>query len=501
MFKNHRYWLPIFALLGIVLLGLILRFSYRCGLCNPDSYAYIIGAIRLNDDGIREYLLTVSNIYENRISIVLPLAVTIKLFALSELTIMFLPLFYALGTIIVVYFIGQQVFDVATGLLAALLVATIPLDVFYSSAVLPDSTIPFYVGLTLLCFILGQKKKYRFLCVLSGFFLFCAFQARATSGVLILPLLLVAWWSSKRDIWSILLPGSAFFALVFIYWGTLFLVSDDFFLQLKLLTQDATVKNYVGTGKFLGHFKSMFSINGEFGLLYLIVFSILPVALYKAWQDEAYRLPVITFMVLYLFFEFGSTTLTSYQPIWKLSRFLTILSVPVALMVASIAVFIFSTSTYWWRLATFACVATHLLLVITIPLYNSRQTQLTLDYNYPHKATFTKLATQENIGRVYIVHSRWSLRGQFYARLHGQTYQYQDLKNQSNDDIKTGDIIIYDPFFFTPHGEYELGISEYPAIQPLPEYPPRHWQLLFTVDRPLNPKFPVYVYISRDIDI
>ena len=482
----------------IILLGLILRLSYRCDLCNPDSYAYIIGAIRINDNGIREYLLTLSNIYENRISVVLPLALILRLFGLSEFTVMLLPLFYAVGTIIVVYILGKQLFDVVAGLLAALLVATIPLDVFYSTAVLPDSIIPFYVGLTLLCFTLGQKKDNHLFYLLSGFFLFCAFQARATSGVLIFPLLLIAWWSSKRNLWSFLLPICTFLALLIIYWGILWLVSDDFFLHLKLLTMDASAEKYVGTGELLGHFKSIFRVNNEFGLLYLITFPALLVALYKVGNDEAYRLPVITFVALYLYFEFGSTTLTSYQPIWKLSRFLTILSVPVSLIIASVTIFIFSISHRWLRLAIFALLTTHILLVVALfPLYNKGATQFILDYNYPYKTTFAKLDAYENVEIIQTVNFRWSVRGQFYARLYGQTYRYQDLKNKSTNDIENEDIVIYDPIFFTPYGEYELNRLDYPALQSLPEQPPSNWQLLFIVDRPTNANFPVYVYLVK----
>lgn len=489
---------PFVILIIIIVLGFILRLGYRCGLCNPDSYAYIAGAVRINDNGLGEYLSTLSNIYENRISIVLPLALILKLFGLSEFTVMLLPLFYAVGTTIVVYLLGKQLFDPVTGLLAALLVATIPLDVFYSTAVLPDSIIPFYVGLTLLFFTLGQKKGNRLFYLLSGFFLFGAVQARATSGALIFPLLLIAWWSSKRDVWSFLLPTCTFLSLILIYWGILFLVSGDFFLQLKLFAQVASAEKYVGTGEFLGHFKNIFRVNNEFGFLYLIAFPACLIALYKAGHDQAYRLPVITFIALYLFFEFGSTSFTSYQPIWKLSRFLTILSVPVSLVTASVTTFFFSMSRRWLRLASFTLLTMHILLVVALfPLYNKGITQFILDYNYPYKTTFAKLDAYKNIETIQIMNSRWSLRGQFYARVYGHTYQYQDIKNKSIDDIENGDIVIYDPIFFTPYGEYELDRLDYPALQSLPEELPGNWQLLFIVNRPTNANFPVYVYLVK----
>jgi hypothetical protein len=487
--------LSLALLISIILLGLTLRLFYRCGLCISDSYSYVNGAIRLNDYGIREYLSTVSNIYENRISIVLPLAFVFKLFGISEFSTMLLPLFYAVGTIITVYFLGKQLFNEGIGLLAALLVTTIPLDVFASTAVMPDSIIPFYSSLIWLCFLLGQKKDNQFFYFLAGFFLFCAFEARATSGVLIFPLVLAAWWSTKRSIWSLLLPTFTFFALIFVYWGILFLLTGDFFAQFALLTRDATAEGYVGTGEFLGHFKKSFRLSVDFGLLYVMAFPALIIGLYKSLRDERYRLPVIAFLVLYLFFEFGTTTLTSYQPIWKLSRFLTILSVPVSLLVAAVVVFIFSKSHRWFRLMIFALVTLQSLFVIALTLYNRGLTQEILDYDYPYKVAITQLSDYENVEVIHVVHRRWAIYGRFYARLNDQIYQYQNLENQLTDDIKNGEIVIYDSLYFTPYGEIHLDSSSFPALQMLPERTPDNWQQLFVINRDRFPDFPVYVYL------
>jgi hypothetical protein len=79
--------------------------------------------------------------------------------------------------------------------------------------------------------------------------------------------------------------------------------------------------------------------------------------------------------------------------------------------------------------------------------------------------------------------------------LNDQIYQYQNLENQLTDDIKNGEIVIYDSLYFTPYGEIHLDSSSFPALQMLPERTPDNWQQLFVINRDRFPDFPVYVYL------
>jgi hypothetical protein len=280
-----------------------------------------------------------------------------------------------------------------------------------------------------------------------------------------------------------------------LYWSILYLVSGNFFLQYDYLVADATIPMYVGSGRLTTHIQRMLTVSGDFGLLYLLAFPMAVWALYKGRKEEAYRLPVLVFIGLYLFFEFGSTTLTSYQPIWKLSRFLSILSIPAALIVARVTILALSKKNYWLRLAVFGLVAAHLFLSIVMPLYQRGLTQQNMDHNYPFRAVFENLSTYDQIGQIAIVDYRWRMRGQVYARFYGQEYEYQSLKNQPVDEIEAGTAVIYDPIAFTPYGENTFDPMEYPALDSLPEQPPDNWKLLFRVHRPLFEEYPVSVYL------
>ena len=329
--NSSGLWLGLTA---ILLLATALRLVLRLGLSNRDSFNYMLAAMKLNEYGVVHYLSDLSNIYENRLSIVFPLALIFRLIGTTEIATTLLPFAAALLTIILVFVFAYRT-SVRAGFIAALIVATLPLAVGLSTSVLPDSLIPFYTGVCLFCLWIGLQRDSFWLFVLSGVFLFFAFQSRATSGVLVIPLILIALWSSGRSLKAIITPTGTFIVLLGALWLILFMVAGDALVQYKLLIHDGSMKNFAGTGEFLGYFRDTVTrLNPDFGVLFHLAILALIFAVYRSRGSEKYRLPLVAFTFLYFFFEFGSTSLTTYQPIWKLSRFLTVLIVPVALLIA-----------------------------------------------------------------------------------------------------------------------------------------------------------------------
>jgi hypothetical protein len=325
---------------------------------------------------------------------------------------------------------------------------------------------------------------------LSGFFLLCAFQARATSGILVVPLLVAAGWSNKRDLWTVTLPVGTFFVLLLLTWGLIALLGGRFTSQWELLAQDATAADFVGTGAFLGHLKEMVGLNGNFGLLYTLLLPMLVYAGIRSRREEAYRLPLLAFLGLYLFFEFGSTTLTSYQPIWKQARFLTILTIPACVLVAAVSARLFSLPDRRLRLSLFAVLTAHILVSALLPVYNTGQTQWAADHIYPYETTFEKLQAYDDVEVVGIANVWWAVRGDVYSRLYGQRYEYLDLEDVPAEDLGPGTVILYDSILFTPYEGFFQSKYDYPALQDLPERMPEGWRLLFTVPKPTYEQYP-----------
>lgn len=497
---RNKDWLAWVALCVILLVGLAARLFLRSGLENPDSFAYLVSAIKLGRVGLRSYLAGLSNIYENRISIVLPLSLILQVFGYSETTFTLLPLLYSLLTTLATFGLGKLT-NGRTALLAAAIGAFIPQDVYLSTAILPDSVLPFYTTASLFCFALGQKRNSAVLHVLSGFFLFCAFEARATGAIFVAVLVLVAWWSSPRRWTAVVLPTISFLGLVAVFWALLHLLSGDFWLQLGLFVADATAEKYVGTGEPLWYLRETVGMFGlRFGLLYHLAFPALILGFCRAPHRKQLLLPTIAFALPYVFLEFGSTSLTSYQPVWKMHRFLTMLSAPAALLIAASTdhIFFACTSRRWLKRIVFGLLAAHLYFSILFPVFfGPHNSQAVIEYNHVYKQVFKQLAAYQpkTIG---VVNFRWSLRGQVYAHLNGQTYTYLLLEGVPLESLRPGTVVIFDPMFFTPYGEYHLDRSEFPALRDLPEQIPPGWRLLFVQERVCVDGWSAYVYLVEE---
>lgn len=489
---SRRTLIAAAGLLLICLVALLLRLSYGCHLCNPDSFAYINGAQRAVEEGTLRYLATLGNIYENRISIVLPLAAFFKVLGYSQATFSAMPLAFSVGTVASAFLLGAYLEDRRTGLIAALLAAAMPIDAFYGSAVLPDTVIPFYAVLALLTYLAGCRRHNTLAFALSGFFVFCAFQARATSIVLLVVCLVFAVLTKSRDRRALLVAPVVFVLCNLLLWVLIALAGGSFFLQFEHWLSDATNANYMGTGQFFGHLRTVMRPTSLFGLAYWLAFPCWFVLAKLARNKPVYRLPLFAFALIYLFFEFGSTTLTRYEPIWKIDRFLTILTVPAALTVALVVVWTFERNNRSLRLVIFAVMSTVVLFSMGRILYASTTEGDWQDHVYA--LTFDEMARFPNINRIGVVNFRWSLRGQVYGMLNGRRYEFLDLINRDLEDLEDGMVVIYDPIFFSANGERHSAPESYPLAEELSNVSPQHWQKLFTVPRESFEEYPVVVY-------
>jgi len=529
-----KYFFRFTAILLIV--GLIIRLTFGEGLWLADDFAHVRAALDVIDEGWNQYFFSISNIYENRISIVLPVALFLKIFGSHELTVSILPLLLSLGTIICTFFIGGLAYNYRLGFIAALIVTFIPQEIWYSTTVLPDSFIPCYTGLSILFLLAGLKYKKKYydviLYFLSGFSVFLSFQARATSGVIIIPMFLIALLLDRHNWKALFLPTGIFVGILLTFWGILYILTDDFLLQYKILKYDATGTVWTGTGKPFQHLfntapllkllirfdqfitqEELFSyysirrfiINEDVSLLYYLAFPSMLYNLYMIKKEKCAVLFLLYFGLLYIFFEFGSTSLTSYKQIWKFTRFLTILSIPAALMIA----FFFENvmlignvrrfSKISYRLFS-AILALHVLITVGVLIRTSLVTTRQID---TYRETFIEIRQVGTIKKIYTIHRRWNLRGSVYLRFEPKMrVEFKDLRNTSLNSIRES-IVIIDTSFFREYGEYKLSWADFdPSLRNLPTEKPSNWKLLFTKYRPVRFKYkfknakpdPVYVF-------
>lgn len=350
--------------------------------------------------------------------------------------------------------------------------------------------------------------------MLSGFFLFCAFEARATCGILIIPLALGALLLKKHNIRAVFLPTASFFIFVSLFWLFLYIISGDFLIQYRRFIVDATMPKYYGTGSVLGHAKKMvpiinvlldpaglfhsgFPLNGkdfqrylmnfELGLFYYLVWPAFFYCAVKSWKEKWPRLPLAAFGLLYLFFEFGSTNLMEYKPIRKLNRFLTILTVPGAVLTAMLAVDLWNIRLKKKRRFLIRAVTIFVVIVYVGTTYISLNQFTKFESVQTYREVFEKIKSDHPGRKIYVNHGRWELRGTVFTRLQPvMPCKFFPLAGVSVDDIHQA-IVILDLSFFTKYGERKLEWKKFDrALRNVPKELPEGWKLISKHRHPMK---------------
>lgn len=476
------------ALLGV---ACWLRVHYGHAFPNADAFAYLNAALDANERGWGRFITGISTIYENRLSVVLPLAAFQALFGRTELALELTGLFFSFGAIGVTFALGRELADEWAGWFSAFFIATIPQDIWYGTSSIPDSLTPLYVGMALYAALRAQRRPLDRSGVLwylaAGFFVLCCFQARATGALMVLPLGLWGLLQPRQRLVRGALPGIAFGVLLASLWGGLWLATGDHAIQLRQLVQDGTGTRWTGTGKPFQHLFSMvplvrlavelpalagraapfgytdlarYAVNTYHGLHYYVVW---PAALWALWswrRVPAARLAVTAFLSLYLFFEFGSTSLTSYQPIWKYERFLTIISVPSALVagVAAATLLTAAGTPRWLRRAWPPALVLYLAFCAAVLEANTRLWKSPYTVN---EVAFAQLKRAGGPRDIYVVDERWELRGHALLRLEPtRPYRLALLPRVNLDSIHDATVIL-DWSFFDGTGEAALSRSDF----------------------------------------
>ena len=139
-----RDWLkshPTHARLGLILaVSICLRITTfnGHGFGGGDDAAYADLAYSLVAGDFHRARETAAPIYPARVGVIVPAAVAFKLFGVSEAALAVYPLLVSLVGVIVAFLAGRMIFNESAGLIAALLVALLPVDVRYATLLYPD---------------------------------------------------------------------------------------------------------------------------------------------------------------------------------------------------------------------------------------------------------------------------------------------------------------------------------------------------------------------------
>ena len=198
-------------LLPIMVLATLLRLSFSVGLQYTDSALYAESAYNLSAGN----WFVPDSAYSIRYGFVLPIALSIKLLGISDFALSLYPLASSLIIIALAYDIGIRLSGRSVGLVAALLLATLPLNVFQATDLHADLPMSMWLALTFWLFLRGANGAQRaqsWCFGLAGLAFGLAYLTKLTTVVFIPALVALAVYNRplKRSGWALIVLAVIF---------------------------------------------------------------------------------------------------------------------------------------------------------------------------------------------------------------------------------------------------------------------------------------------------
>jgi hypothetical protein len=427
-----------FGLLAIGLIWIGLRIVYWNGYYTEDAPGYVTDAIWM---AVGNYHAR-DNVNGLNVGTYLPVAVPIWLFGKSEIALSLWPLFCSLLGVVSLAGLTTILFGRGFGVLAALLYATYPGDVFFSTVVMPDSIQAGWLSFSVLLVVLsfaGPPDQRRWRLVGGGVALGICHLVRANDvilvpvGVCAVGILSRVW---KRETAVAALRGCLVFlsgwALVNVLEGFAYLwAAHDFLLRVRVVnrhygtvgsiarwglnTDPGTIPSSIfapvgwwTTGDWgdLNHDQAYHALIFCWALAALLAgFAILksqPRSVSEQHEDAPGRIPdralaglglaAFWFAWPLLYHELGSQSLSHYVPMHRLSRHLVVYA-PGAIFATVAGCFMVYEATSAWRDANVRRVlaATAFLMLMTHFYFNWKGEQVAYGAYQGIKGTYARI--------------------------------------------------------------------------------------------------------------
>jgi Dolichyl-phosphate-mannose-protein mannosyltransferase len=198
------------TLTAILSLAILLRLIFFVGFVNDygeetihlqDVFRVVHGEPLASFDHLHEgefshHGIDMADLYKFRVLVTLPPAFIMRTLGVGDFTLALWFLFCSLASVCLVYCLGARVYSHSTGCIAAVILATFPLDVIWSSRICADVVITFFF-LACLTLLAGAESdtvvhgSWRFLA--AGAVWGVAYLAKITA-VVILPLFILLAW-------------------------------------------------------------------------------------------------------------------------------------------------------------------------------------------------------------------------------------------------------------------------------------------------------------------
>jgi len=383
--KNNRVFTTNFVIIVIILLlALGLRLFFYLGMGPRDDISYIGSARAIQTDNFHLPQPYSSNIFAVRMMVHLPVFLSWKLFGMSEFTTCLYFTFCSLALVITGYFIARIIYGPVEGVIIALILCLIPLDVVFSSQIMPDLPQSALGSSALLFFLLGGKRQNNLYFILSGIILALALMSKEFALIYYIILLFFVGYEvitrnfkpTKALSTFTLITGSSA-VILFLFWLP-YLMENIPWTPVKVILNNATAEKNANPDKWF-YFKVMFNLYKHpwstryFGIFYYLVTLSLVYIIIKDFRRSGH---VVCWLLFYLFFiQLLGPWFAGRVTCERMERFLIPLSLPAGLILARSLGLI-------WETHRIAKVAT----VVTVIILSYSMLKTTIVFAYPSES-------------------------------------------------------------------------------------------------------------------
>ncbi len=368
-----------FLFFCILIFALFLRLYFFVGIgFNDDSY-YLEYAEEIYKEN--KFIPPSGVEWGIRIAVYYPVVFFWKIFGINELSTSLYFLLLSLGSIVITYLLGKEIFNKKIALTAAFLLSIFPLEIIYSTQVGPEIPTQLFSAASILFFIKGEKSRKIFYYFLSGIFLGFCYLSKSVV-ILIIPIIgFYVFWNHfkkglfkhlKNNIFPYLVFLSGFMIIFLLQLIHFYIITGEWFYGEKVrnyffthdLNSNSDLSYYIRMMFNFGPFFNWIHDKPYFGFIYYFVFFSLIFLIYK--KDKFSIFLIFWLLFLFLFFEFGlqfyCTKIVEYCLYARHIRFLSIFSIPAVIilsrfllfttkiqkvLLAPILIFLFITSLYY----------------------------------------------------------------------------------------------------------------------------------------------------------
>lgn len=467
----------------VVLAAFFIRaFFFTGGIRGSDAYAYAMYAFQIASGQYDINL--VDNFYGFRFALLLPTALSYRLFGVGDYSSVLFPYLFSLLNILAVFFIAERIFDRKIAFIAAVLLAIYPLDITTANTLGPDSFIPCFSSLAMLCYVLADKKMAASenaigYLLFTGLFIGLAYLSRITSIFILIALgfyHIVRRRKIRYLLWTIMGFSAPWLAEALYY---KIYTGDPFFHYHRIAVHESLVKGPDPDAivSLLFYPKVMFGFDLTGWALYGLTWWLVLVGLGLAFRQKDTRmlLPFFFLLIPFLGFEFGTQSLKEMIPIMKNYNYLSLITGP-AVMIAAYAVKDITRTLFDESRKRLQAVTLVLLTFAVMNMYGVyRLAQNARDDAGPYEAVASVLAGKKH-PVIYVHHERWPLFLKYFLR-YDPAVEFRSLSGMSMKQIEdiSGSYVVL-------HKRYLIADTAGRRFKQLPLYadyfdkPPKTWK-------------------------